>query len=97
MGRRVRAFQSPPATLVEFGEQIIAIWDNLNQADVLSTINSMGRRCEAIIHAKATEPFSLVYFVEAVVTIFLFFLINSTWKRCKRSRHFSRFKRRLHL
>jgi hypothetical protein len=65
MGRRVRAFQPPPATLVEFGEQIIAIWDNLNQADVLSTAWVDGVK----------PSFMLVYFVEAVVTIFLFFLI----------------------
>jgi hypothetical protein len=52
MERRVRALQPPPATLGELVDQIIAIWDNLNQADVLSTINSMSRRCEAVIHAR---------------------------------------------
>ncbi|KAJ3621595.1 hypothetical protein MTP99_003711 [Tenebrio molitor] len=41
MRRRVWALQPPPATLGELGEQIIAIWDNQDQADVLSTINSM--------------------------------------------------------
>jgi hypothetical protein len=77
MGRRVWALQPPPTALVERGEQIITIWDNLNQADVLSTINSMGRRCEAAfmleVEIAATESFSLFYFVEVVVTIFLFF------------------------
>jgi hypothetical protein len=52
IGRRVRALQPPPATLGEFGEQITGIWDNQDQADVLSSINSMGRRCEAVIHAR---------------------------------------------
>jgi hypothetical protein len=51
-GRRVRALQLPPATLGELGEEIIVIWDNQDQADVLSTINLMGRRCEAIIDAR---------------------------------------------
>jgi hypothetical protein len=41
MGRRVRTLQPPPATQGELGEQIMAIWDNQDQADVLST------RCEA--------------------------------------------------
>jgi hypothetical protein len=49
MMRRVRTLQPPPATLGELGEQIIAIWDNQDQADVLSSINSMGRRCEAVL------------------------------------------------
>jgi transposase len=49
MMRRVRALQPPPATLGELGEQIIVIWDNQDQADVLSSINSMGRRCEAVL------------------------------------------------
>ncbi|KAJ3634841.1 hypothetical protein MTP99_007784 [Tenebrio molitor] len=48
MGRRVWALQPPPARLGELGEQIIAIWGNQDQADVLST----GRRCEAVIHAR---------------------------------------------
>jgi hypothetical protein len=52
MGRRVWALQPPPARLGELGEQIIAIWGNQDQADVLSTINSTGRRCEAVIHAR---------------------------------------------
>jgi hypothetical protein len=52
MGRRVWALQPPPARLGELGEQIIAIWDNQDKADVLSTINSTGRRCEAAIHAR---------------------------------------------
>jgi hypothetical protein len=39
MGQRVRALQPPPAKLVEHGEQIIAIWDNQDQANALSTIN----------------------------------------------------------
>jgi hypothetical protein len=52
MGRRVRALQPSPATLGEDVEQIIAIWDNQDQADVLSTINSIGRRCEATIHVR---------------------------------------------
>jgi hypothetical protein len=52
MRRRVRALQPPPATLGELGEQIIAIWDNQGQADVLSTINSKGRRCEDFIHTR---------------------------------------------
>jgi hypothetical protein len=47
MGRRLQAPQPPPARLGELGEQIIAIWDNQDQADVLSSINSMGQRCEA--------------------------------------------------
>jgi hypothetical protein len=51
-GRRVRALQLPPATLGELGEEIIVTWDNQDQADVLSTINLMGRRCEAIIDAR---------------------------------------------
>jgi hypothetical protein len=51
-GRRVRALQLPPATLGELGEAIIVIWDSQDQADVLSTINLMGRRCEAIIDAR---------------------------------------------
>jgi hypothetical protein len=76
MGRRVWALQPPPTALVERGEQIITIWDNQNQADVLSIINSMGRQCETAfmleMEIAATESFSLVYFVE-VVTIFLFF------------------------
>jgi hypothetical protein len=77
MGRRVRAFQPPPATLVEFGEQIIAIWDNLNQADVLSTGWVDGVKPSFMLEGEilATEPFSLVYFVDIIVTIFLFFLI----------------------
>jgi hypothetical protein len=56
MGRRVRALQPPPATLGELVEQIVAIWDNQDQADVLFNINSMGRRCEAAIHATAVKP-----------------------------------------
>jgi hypothetical protein len=46
MGRRLQAPQPPPARLGELGEPIIAIWDNQDQADVLSSINSMGQRCE---------------------------------------------------
>jgi hypothetical protein len=52
MRRRVQALQPPLATLGELGEQIIAIWDNQNRADVLSSINSVGRRCEAVIHTR---------------------------------------------
>jgi hypothetical protein len=44
-GRQVWAFQPPPTRLGELGEQIIAIWDNQDQADILSTINIMDRRC----------------------------------------------------
>jgi hypothetical protein len=51
IGRRARAFQLPPATLGEFGEQITAIWDSQDQ-DVLFSINSIGRRCKADIHVR---------------------------------------------
>jgi hypothetical protein len=52
MRRRVRALQPPPATLGELGKHLIAIWDNQGRADVLSTINSKGRRCEDVIHTR---------------------------------------------
>lgn len=52
IGRRVRALQPPPATLVKLNKQLIAIWDNQNQEYILSTIDSMGRRCEAVIYAR---------------------------------------------
>jgi hypothetical protein len=44
-GRQVWALQPPPARLGELGEQISAIWDNQDEADILSTINIMDRRC----------------------------------------------------
>jgi hypothetical protein len=80
MGRRVRALQPPPAALGELVEQIVAIWENQDQADLLFNINSMGRRCEAAIHARdgntryGRKNLHSIIRLKAV-TIFLFFFI----------------------
>ncbi|KAH0821510.1 hypothetical protein GEV33_001281 [Tenebrio molitor] len=52
--------QPPPARLGEISEQIIAVWDNQDQTDVLSTINSIGTQKSS--PSNDFEPIRTIFF-----------------------------------
>ncbi|KAH0818775.1 hypothetical protein GEV33_004016 [Tenebrio molitor] len=60
MGRHDEAPQPPPAKLGKIRGQIIAIWDNQDQANVLSTINSIGTQKSS--PSNDLEPIRTIFF-----------------------------------
>jgi hypothetical protein len=75
MRRRVRALQTPPAMLGELGE----LFGTKQMSCPLLTAWEDGVKPSIMLEVEIypTEPFSLIYFVEAIVTIFLFFIIGN--------------------
>jgi acyl carrier protein phosphodiesterase len=51
LGRRVRNGLNPPETLDEIRRALIQEWNNIPQTFIRKLIDSMRRRCQAVIHA----------------------------------------------
>jgi hypothetical protein len=76
MRRRVRALQTPPAMLGELGELFRTIRTKQMSCPLLTAwVDGVKPSIMLEVEIYPTEPFSPVYFVEAVMTIFLFFFL----------------------
>jgi hypothetical protein len=52
LGRRLRASDPRPNSLAEARNRLVEIWENLDQNDIRAEIESMQRRCQAVIRAR---------------------------------------------
>jgi hypothetical protein len=52
MGKRLRAHPRRPTNQQELGQRLQEIWEDISQDEIRTLINSMGRRCLAVIRAR---------------------------------------------
>jgi len=52
LGRRVRNSQNPPETLAQLRTALLREWNNIPQDFIRRLIDSMRRRCQAVINAR---------------------------------------------
>jgi hypothetical protein len=52
LGTRSRGSDPRPNSLAEVRNRLVEIWENLDQNDIRAEIESMRRRCQAVIRAR---------------------------------------------
>ena len=55
LDRRLRRRPNPPANVNELRQALIQEWNNIPQAEINTLVNSMRRRCTALVNSRAAH------------------------------------------